>query len=126
MASVTVSGPFFDGRDHAILDVMCEAIADEVGTAAEGLVLARTAASFKTRTPYYETKVGSHDAGIHARDVDDGGVIYGPWLEGVGSRNFPVTRFKGYSMYRRATRELNEGVAEAIANRVAERYIRRM
>jgi hypothetical protein len=32
--------------------------------------------------------------------------VYGPWLEGVGSRNFPVTRFRGYHAFRVAAQEL--------------------
>jgi hypothetical protein len=124
--SVTVSGPFFDGRDHAVLDAMCDAIAEEV--AGEGLQIVRhnSDTSFKTQTPYYITKLRVQDAGVHARDVDDSGVIYGPWLEGVGSRNFPTTRFRGYSMFRRAVQYLNAGPAETIANRVARIFVKRM
>ena len=32
--------------------------------------------------------------------IGDGGVIYGPWLEGTSSRN-QTTRFKGYASFRR-------------------------
>lgn len=126
MADVTVSGPFFDGRDHAVLDAMCDAIAEEV--AAEGLQIVRfnSDTSFKTQTPHYITKLRVQDAGVAARDVDDSGVIYGPWLEGVGSRNFPRTRFKGYSMFRRAVQYLDTGIAETIANRVAHIFTARM
>jgi hypothetical protein len=126
MADVTVSGPFFDGRDHAVLDAMCDAIAEQV--ADEGLAIVRhnSDTSFKTQTPYYITKLRVQDAGQHARDVDDSGVIYGPWLEGVGSRNFPTTRFRGYAMFRRATQYLNGGAAETIANRMASFFVKRM
>lgn len=126
MADVTVSGPLFDGRDHAVLDAMCDTIAAEV--AAEGLQIVRfnSDTSFKTQTPYYVTKLRSQDVGLSARDVDDSGVIYGPWLEGVGSRNAPRTRFKGYAMFRRATQYLNAGAAETIANRVAAVFAARM
>lgn len=34
--------------------------------------------------------------------VTDSGIVYGPWLEGVGSRN-QTTRFKGYAIFRRTT-----------------------
>lgn len=56
--------------------------------------------------------------------VTDGGVIYGPWLEGVGSRNSPVTRFPGYAAFRRAT-QLMEREAGRIADRIIDRWIRR-
>ena len=32
--------------------------------------------------------------------IGDGGVVYGPWLEGTSSRN-QVSRFKGYASFRR-------------------------
>lgn len=41
--------------------------------------------------------------------------MYGPWLEGTGSRNM-TTRFKGYFGYRLAAQELDveaEGIADA-------------
>jgi len=37
--------------------------------------------------------------------ISDNGVIYGPWLEGVGSRN-ATTRFKGYANYRRNVQQI--------------------
>lgn len=123
---VTVSGPLFDGRDHAVIDAMCDAIADEVAREGRDIVRLNSDTSFKTQTPYYVTRLGVDDAGLHARDVTDNGVIYGPWLEGVGSRNFPKTRFKGYAMFRRATQYLNAGIAQTIANRVARTFVGRM
>lgn len=126
MADVTLSGPFFDGRDHAVLDAMCDAIAEEVADEGRDIVRLNSDTSFKTQTPYYVTKLRVNDAGQHSRDVTDSGVIYGKWLEGTGSRNFPVTRFKGYAMFRRATQYLNNGAAETIAQRVARVYVARM
>jgi len=37
--------------------------------------------------------------------ISDSGVVYGPWLEGVGSRN-QATRFKGYAIFRRTRDKL--------------------
>ena len=59
--------------------------------------------------------VASH---LHGR-ITDGGVIYGPWLEGVSSRNV-TTRFRGYSSFRRVGQSLQED-----AHDVAERHIER-
>jgi hypothetical protein len=54
--------------------------------------------------------------------IVDGDVVYGPWLEGVGSRNSPVTRFAGYHTFRKAGQKLN-GEAGVIANVVIKPYI---
>ena len=37
--------------------------------------------------------------------IGDGGVVYGPWLEGISSRN-ATTRFKGYAVFRRVAQSL--------------------
>ena len=47
--------------------------------------------------------VASHLHGI----ITDSGVVYGPWLEGVSSRN-ATTRFKGYSSFRRVGQTLEK------------------
>lgn len=126
MATVTVSGPLFDGRAHAAVDAMCEEIAYDVAEEGQAIVRLNCDVNFKTQTPYYTTRLQIADAGLYARNVDDSGVIYGPWLEGTGSRNFPNTRFKGYAMFRRATQYLNTGAAQEIAERTARPYVARM
>ena len=55
--------------------------------------------------------------------IHDGNVVYGPWLEGVGSRN-QSTRFKGYGVYRKTASELQKisrGIMEAHARRWARK-----
>ncbi len=46
--------------------------------------------------------------------VHDSGIVYGPWLEGLGSRNFPVTKFKGYSMFRKVAQEIERKAPEML------------
>lgn len=57
--------------------------------------------------------------------VDDGGIVYGPWLEGVGSRNV-TTRFKGYRMWRRTAQQMQRGGALAIAEPIVDRAVREL
>ena len=50
-------------------------------------------------------------------------VVYGPWLEGLSSRN-DTTRFKGYGVYRKTASELqkiSKGIMEAHARRWARK-----
>ena len=72
-------------------------------------------AAFRNPTPYYETQVTIQSAG-DAEVIHDRGVVYGPWLEGVGSRN-ATTRFKGYFHWRRTFQHLEEVEGPAILNR---------
>jgi hypothetical protein len=117
---VTFRGPLFDGRAERAAQDACDEARDKIAEFAQDRVLAGTAANFKTRTPYYETRVTTTRVSSEVSLVWDQGVVYGPWLEGVGSRNFPVTRFRGYRFWRAAK--------HAVATRgpeMAEQAVRR-
>jgi hypothetical protein len=124
MSTVTVQGPIFSGPRAAavVADMLAEArhkVATQ-GLAEVHIILDR---SIRNPTPYYETQLTVQDMGttdlVHDRDI-----IYGPWLEGVGSRN-RTTRFKGYAAFRRATQQLDPKVPGLIAPIVA-RHARRL
>lgn len=70
-------------------------------------------------TGYYESQVHAENT-----TITDGGVIYGPWLEGVGSRN-RTTRFKGYFTFRRTTQSIRAKAGE-IAESIIGPYLERM
>jgi hypothetical protein len=53
----------------------------------------------RASTGNYRRNISTTITGLNAV-ITDGGVIYGPWLEGVSSRN-TTTRFKGYASFRR-------------------------
>jgi hypothetical protein len=57
--------------------------------------------------------------------ISDSRVVYGPWLAGVGSRNFPVTKFKGYDHWIKTRHELNSR-KRGIGERLLRRYTGRM
>jgi hypothetical protein len=52
------------------------------------------------------TRVAAAVGGLKAWEVHDSDIIYGPWLEGVGSRNYPTTRFRGYSTFRKVAQQI--------------------
>lgn len=118
MAEVNVSGPFFDGRaDQAVRDAVL-AIERAVGEEGKALVDQELPRVLKFPTGRYQSHIQVRHGGRSV--VSDGGrIVYGPWLEGVGSRNFPVTRFKGYFTFRRMC-----VVLDARASRIADRVIR--
>lgn len=119
---VTVSGPLFDGRAQRAADRYCEDARDEVAEFGEEIALARMGAYFKNPTGYYESNVKTTLVTSDTARVHDDGVVYGPWLAGVGSRNFPVTRFKGYSHWREA-KELVAARGQQIAEHTLARHI---
>ena len=117
---ITTTGPLFDGRaQRAITDAVTDA-RDDVAEFAEEYVLALTGAYFRHPTGYYESHVITTRVSADVALVHDQGVVYGPWLEGVGSRNAPVTRFAGYSHWR-----TTKGLVRMRGPQIAERAVRR-
>jgi hypothetical protein len=120
---VTLSGPLLDGRAGPILAAMGHAMQVDIAQQGYADVMGNLNASIRNPTPYYETQITVQD---RANDlvVHDRGVVYGPWLEGVGSRN-STTRFKGYASFRRAFQTL-EKRAPQLAERTLGRYLARL
>ena len=116
--SATAAGPILDGLGPERVKA---AVADIVREVTE-LGMQRLTAAFPTGVP---VKTGNYRRNIHPTilgaqaQLDDSGVIYGPWLEGTGSRN-ETTRFKGYSTFRRAAQYLQDEVVPEVVARRAE------
>jgi len=53
--------------------------------------------------------------------IHDNEVVYGPWLEGTGSRNAPRTSFKGYASFRKTADQL-----EKEASNILQRHVKRL
>lgn len=117
---IDFQGPWFDGRAERAIEDACDDARNDIAAFAEERVLLGTSMHFKTRTPYYETRVTTTRVTDEVSLIHDQGVIYGPWLEGVGSRNFPATRFRGYGFWRAAKQAV-----ELRGPQVAELAVRR-
>lgn len=120
---VTVSGPVLEGRTGPIMDAYLDEATDVVAQEAYDLVRSELRQVLRHPTGYYESRVQVENRRSEA-EVTDGGVIYGPWLEGVGSRN-ARTRFRGYATFRRV-RQRVQARAGDIAERVMPRYLDRL
>lgn len=62
--------------------------------------------------------------GPHSGTVDDSNLVYGPWLEGVSSRN-AATRFKGYATFRHVHGQLEQR-ADDVLDKHVKRAIQRL
>ena len=109
-------GAIMAGRGNMMLRRYVDDVKHTVAVYGEAQVLLRLERSLKAQTPYYTTQVGVRYRSGNPY-VTDNRVIYGPWLEGVGSRNSPVTRFAGYAAFRRTAQQV-ERQAPMIADRV--------
>jgi hypothetical protein len=114
------SGPIFDGRSEPARKRALREILDEAGRAGQRDVLSNLGGSLRHPTGYYESHIRHDPDGAYAERVHDDNVIYGPWLEGTGSRNAPVTVFPGYFSFRRASQQLDREIG-GIADRVLTR-----
>lgn len=115
---ITYSGPLFDGQLPQRLAKIGDDVAERLGKEAlrrwQGSLnasLHRPTGAYFSRTQLYGPVAGQ------ARTHDNQSV-YGPWLEGTGSRN-ATTRFKGYASARRAFQQI-----EMAAPHLAEQVIR--
>lgn len=91
-----VQGGLFDGSwEAASTDLVVDAVG-AVGDKALEVWRANLDNNIRVNHGRYvsQTRVTRIDD-EHAQ-VHDGMSVYGPWLEGQGSRNAPVTRFEGY------------------------------
>jgi hypothetical protein len=107
MTTVTMHGPMLDGRAPGIIAQSCDEMAKDVAELGNVMVRTNLNTVLRTQTPIYRTLIAAKKEASGQWKVWDGGrIVYGPWLEGVGSRNYPKTRFKGYFTFRRTTQQL--------------------
>lgn len=118
------SGPIFNGTAEPIIKHGCTEAEKAVAHDAEDMVRQRLGHVLKHPTGRYMSRIHSVARGL-GHEVNDGHIVYGPWLEGVGSRNFPVTRFPGYATFRIVGQQV-EGKAEKISDPHIDRAARRL
>lgn len=121
--SVSATGPVFDGRAKTALNAYFDEAKQEVAQVGVNDVHAELGQVLKHPTGHYQSRITTTRAKDNVA-ITDGGVIYGPWLEGTSSRN-QSTRFKGYSTFRRMTQKLQQK-AVSIAEPVLGKYLGRM
>lgn len=121
---VQATGPLFQGVAPRVIQAFLDEAVEVVAQEGENMVRVRLGAVLKNPTGFYESRIQTERVGTDMA-VTDGGVVYGPWLEGVGSRN-QTTRFKGYRTFREVTQALDAeagGIADAL---FARKYLRRL
>lgn len=100
------TGAFFSPGVGIVVSAHTHKMQDDVADEAERRVLLLQQVYFKNPTGFYSRHIENRDLGDHHL-IHDSGVIYGPWLEGIGSRNYPVTRFPGYEIFRQVAQEMD-------------------
>jgi hypothetical protein len=121
---VTYSGPLFDAAQRTRLGEQftrdaCQVIAEKGAEFYKGVLNASI--RHPTMPDYGGRRIRTSLATTSAM-IYDSNAVYGPWLEGQGSRNSPVTRFPGYWSARRATQTIQNNSAAWVENAV-ETYV---
>jgi hypothetical protein len=116
---VTVKGPLFDGRLERGIAQGLEDGLDQVAKDGVNLVRQRLAGVLRHPTGRYESVIQTDRAGA-SRVITDGGIVYGPWLEGVSTRN-RTTRFAGYATFRRTTAEVDRRAGDIVERAISDR-----
>jgi len=119
--STDVRGPMSDGRAVRVLNSYVDHLERQLADTGRGILLDELDRVLKTQTPYYTTRIEVVDG----TKIWDNRVIYGPWLAGIGSRNYPVTKFKGYDHWITTRAQLNAR-KQGIGERLLRRYTGRM
>jgi hypothetical protein len=96
---VRLAGPLVEGKANAIVDAMMVSAVAEVADYAKYEVLTQLGKVLVNPTGYYESQIADTPVTPFLHRIHDSGVVYGPWLEGISSRN-QTTRFKGYHTFR--------------------------
>jgi hypothetical protein len=102
----TLTGPLFDGRAADWTRDALKQIQDATADYAHATWDAGMEATFRINGHVYQSfarvTADGTDAVVNDGYGETNNLPYGLWLEGVGSRNSPVTRFPGYHNLRQA------------------------
>lgn len=104
---VNTAGPVFNGTASPMVTRYTQAGVQELADWADGEVHRVLGQVLRNPTGYYESRVSVNRASGDSIAITDGGVVYGPWLEGTSSRN-QTTRFKGYATFRRVKERIEK------------------
>ncbi len=120
---VKFRGPLLEGRAPAIINSVIQTVVGDVLAEGERDVKLQLRLGHGLVSGHYRRSIHGEIAGglwgVQAAwgKVHDSNVVYGPWLEGVSSRN-QTTRFKGYAMFRNATLQRGRKKGARVEHRV--------
>jgi len=133
---VETQGPLFTGKATATMQKAVQSgireivqkgeqrLAEQLRPRGAGVYLSvQQAAPGKASTGNYRRNISTEFKDMSAM-IHDGNVVYGPWLEGIASRN-ATTRFKGYGVYRQTGSYLQK-ISKVIMDAHARHWAKRM
>lgn len=116
-----VRGPISSGQMSADVVAYEHDVAEALAEDAKGIWVDNLQSSIRNPTPYYWTRIDTRQVAPTRYVVHDHDIVYGPWLEGVGSRNAPNSIFPGYWSMARAKEQARRR-RSTVARRILRRY----
>lgn len=103
--SVNARGPLFTGAARLALDGFTDDWRDAIADTGVAEIVQESWGIFKQPTGAWASGV-VHESRVGDSVINDSRSVYGPWLEGTGSRN-KTSRFKGYAQFRKKAQDLD-------------------
>ncbi len=122
---VELNGPMFNGRAIKAVMSFCGQSQEDAAKAGVDMIQRELDRVLKHPTGVYRSHIHHEPRGSFYA-ITDGRIVYGPWLEGVGSRNAPVTRFRGYRTFQRMTPRIKRRADLVAETLLRVKYLRRM
>ena len=116
---VKASGPLFDGTASVLVQRYTREGGEAVARWGEQEVQRVLEQVLRNPTGYYQSQVKVNRVSNDSFAITDGGVVYGPWLEGTSRRN-AETRFKGYGTFRRVAKRVEQRADRTFAQVFAQ------
>ncbi len=117
------SGGVVSGKAKVVISNAIEEVNEDIGQEAYNRVQQLLGASLKSPTGYYQSQIVTN-VQSNTLEISDGGIVYGPWLEGTSSRN-ETTGFKGYHTFRTVMQEMEKS-ADKIADKAIGKAVKRL
>jgi len=110
-------GPFFTTDPTRIVQTHLEQMRLVVADTAEVGVRTHLSQHQRVQTGFNVGHVKNSNISADVTQVKNTNAVYGPWIEGTGSRN-KTTRFKGYRTFRIIGQEMRQRTPSLIAPHV--------
>lgn len=110
---VGATGAISNGTAERIIIDGTDGIAEQLAQKTVAAVQTRLDSVLKNPTGYYRSQINATKVQDGSYSVSDNDVVYGPWLEGVSSRN-DTTSFKGYHTFETVSDQIEPELGSAI------------
>lgn len=112
-------GAIANGKGDRLVTTATSDAEEDMAQVGLNAIRARLGMVLRNPSGYYESRVTT-DVTTDGLVISDGGVVYGPWLEGSSSRN-SRSRFKGYWTFRTVTQDIGQKLTDTAESSIVKK-----